>query len=236
MIMNDRLDSWLGKDNYMVYCISLVRATERRRRFTEFASSIGLSFTFWDAVDKHSLTDDDTELANVHLQGVPSDGATACRVSIHRCLDTFFRESDRKYILIFEDDAGFDAHGRRTPSTPTQNSRLESLCTFIDACRDQVSPSEWMQVWFGYYDDDQQNHVPMTTDDVVYRCTGTSCTHAMLFRRDAVQVLMYGLLRKDARHLPIDWFTKTMMEDVPTLIPKRTIIAQTDDHSFVHAS
>ena len=55
--MNSFLDKFCGKDKWSVYCISLERCTERRINFTNWANSVDLTFTFFDAIDKRDLTE-----------------------------------------------------------------------------------------------------------------------------------------------------------------------------------
>lgn len=245
--MDAALDACLGKNNVEVYCISLPHATDRRRRFEAFASSIGMTFSFWNAIDKQNLTPEDLKMACVRIGDAHCPGASACRLSIHQCLESFYQHSTKDYILILEDDAGFETNGRTTPSSSSEMSNLQDLIRFLEDCckHNEKNPYDrWLQVWFGYYDDDRTNFRPfhthqtekVLTSSLAYQCLGTSCTHAMLFRRDTVELLLFGLLRMEGRHLPIDWFTKTMMADVLTLIPPKTIIAQTDDYSYVHSS
>ena len=72
----DTLLTQFLKQPWKAYCISLPRCIERRQRFTAWAQEIGLTFQFWDAVDKRSL-----DQATILSGGELSMGATACRLS-----------------------------------------------------------------------------------------------------------------------------------------------------------
>lgn len=249
MAVNARLDQWLGKGTYLVQCISSSRATDRRKRFDAFTQEIGLSFAYWDAIDEDTLTPTDREMANVHVQGTVSDRTTAQRLSMHQCMDAFLESTDKEFLWILHDDAGFPGNDDRTSTTTTTMSEpmapqkmLDALLSFLDACslrapsctsRTHPLPPEsnmdyeWMQVWFGY---DDESHIQRIGDhdSVICRCTGASSTHAMLFRREAVQLLVHGLVRWDARHVPIDWFLKNSMKEALTLVPRYTIIGRAE--------
>lgn len=251
--MDERLNRWLGKDRFVVRCISSVRSIDRRTRFETFAKDIGLSFEYWDATDKSTITPTDRVMANVLVNGKVSEDATAQRISIHRCMETFLDSTDKEFLFVLQDDAGFHSNsGSRPSSISTKWSSRENLFSFVDACslrapsssarthRPCTSPFttmdyEWMQVWFGYAEDDQDKICEISKDEsVLCRCTGTSSMHAMLLRRDAVQLLVHGLVRPDARHVPIDWYVKKGMKETRTLVPRYPIIGQVDDNTLVH--
>jgi GR25 family glycosyltransferase involved in LPS biosynthesis len=59
--MDTYLDKICGKGTWAAYCISLKRCVERRSNFTKWAESIGLTFEFFDAIDKLSLTASDID-------------------------------------------------------------------------------------------------------------------------------------------------------------------------------
>jgi len=226
------LDGWLGNGNYDVWCISLTKASDRRRYFTKWANHIGLSFKFWDATDYLDLTEKDfSSHCNVNIAGKPVAGASACRISITKCMESYYHTTNKPYLFIFEDDAGFDAEDRETGSTPSDLSNKDMFLTFLAQCKefDKHFPELWDQVWFGYYDDDTKNH-EMVDDrwPMVCRSLGTSMTHAMMFRREAIGKLLPMLYYEPWKEEPIDSITKyTMAVNRKTILPPKTIVCQT---------
>ena len=236
--MDETLDNWLGKGNYEAWCISLKRADKRRQNFGRWADEIRLSFQFWDATDYLDLGPMDFEkYCNVHIQEKPVLGASACRISITKCLEHFLHNTDHEYVLIFEDDAGFVNEGTRSGSSCSELSCKESLLEFIHQCQEfiKVHGDKWEQIWFGYYDGDVDERELIDENfPLVCVSKGTCSTHAMLFRRSTVHLLLSLLYDPENKIHPIDEFTKAIMRDrSSTLIPPRTIICQTDDERFI---
>ena len=101
--MDDALNQWLGKNNVLIKCIGLKRASQRRQRFQKWASQIRLTFDFWDATDYKDLTPQDLEQwCDVHIGGRQVTGASACRISITKCMLHFLNETNYPFLLIFE--------------------------------------------------------------------------------------------------------------------------------------
>jgi hypothetical protein len=238
--MDECLDTWLGKNNYDVWCISLKRSVKRRHNFSKWANEIGLTFQFWDAMDYSKVTPEEyMKYCNVHIGGRPISGASALRVSLTLLLQQYLQETSKPFLLVFEDDAGFVAEGTKSGSSHSVLSCKETMIEFIHQCRNygNTHPDAWEQVWFGYYDDDvgKRTYVDKENYPLVCLSLGTSMTHAMLFRRSAVVELL-SLLQHDVyKHLPIDEFTKFMMQkNGKTLIPPSTIVCQTDDERCIN--
>ena len=239
--MDEALDQWLGRNNYEVWCISLKRAVRRRDTFRKWANEIGLTFRFWDATDYLEMPDTYFKTyCDVHLaSGKRVTGASACRISITKCLESFVQMTNKGYVFVLEDDAGFVPDGKKSGSSGTDLSYKENLIEFVRQCCAFTNAREygWQQVWFGYYDGDVEHH---TMIDPVYplvcRSLGTCSTHSMLFQRGTVENVLLPLLRDPRnRREPIDSITKWIMSHFSrTLIPPRTIICQTDDERYIN--
>lgn len=231
--MDDALNVCLGVGNYTTVCINLERATERRRRFSKWAEEIGMTFRYWKAKDYQCLTSSDlAHQCDVHINRKQAKGASACRISITDCLLSMMEDehAEKDYIVIFEDDAGFVRNGTSTPSSDTVYSNKQCLLDFLMRCGD-IDRNKWDQIWLGYYDDDIANTSEYSPG--VFRCRGTSCTHAMILHRRVVQKLLSKLMDPRTSRLPIDAFTKGMMKDHITLSPPMTIVCHTDIHGFI---
>lgn len=237
--MDKELQDFLGQDNYVTWCISLKRSTERRETFTKWAKDIGMTFQFWEATDYLDLTPEDyTKLCNVHINNQPVSGASACRISITKCLEHFIKQTDKPYLLIFEDDAGFEKSST-SGSTATELSNRESLFKYIRECKEYTKENgndSWHLIYFGYYDGDVDNHVSISSKySLLCKSLGTCSTHAMLFNRSVVMDILELLYVKEYSSHPIDEFTKYMMKTFKkTLIPHSTIIGQTDHTNIIN--
>jgi hypothetical protein len=237
--MDQALDSWLGKNNYDVYCISLKRSLKRRHKFTEWAKHVELSFEFWDATDYRDLVEEDFQnVCDVYIGKRRVSGASACRISITKCMQHFIENTNKPYLFILEDDAGFVNEGTKSGSSSSNLSNKQSLIDFINQCRQFTGSHkfQWEQIWFGYYDDDVMNYKVIDEKfPLVCLSLGTSMTHSMMISRLAVHELLSQFHEPQWKHLPIDEFTKTFMRSrLTTLIPPKSIICQTDDERCIN--
>ncbi len=227
--MNQLLNNWLGENEWIAWCISLKNSTKRRNLFTKWASDIDLTFSFWDATDKISLSKEDYEICDVKIwSGKKCPGATACRLSHTRCLDYTLNQTNKKYILIFEDDAGFTMLNNSvgTSSSSSNFSNKENLLLFLNDCKQH----NWDSIWLGYYNNSGKNS-PIISN-YVKKCTDTLCTHAMIFKREfAIDLL--DKLKNTRKSEPIDSITSDMMKDFITLSPIDTIVCQIDNESTI---
>lgn len=89
------------------YCISLERSKERRANVAAECKRVGLSFKFFDAVDKNDLV---LPELSFKWEGIDSEvkksnalGALACMKSHVGALRKFLKTNER-YVFIFEDD------------------------------------------------------------------------------------------------------------------------------------
>lgn len=230
--MDQALDQLLGKNNYVIWCVSLKRATDRRQTFTAWAEHIGMSFQFWDATDYLDLTPNDfIELCNVHINHKKVSGASACRISITKCMEHFLTQTDKAYVLIFEDDAGFGDPNMNTTSSSTELSNKTSFIQFLQECKlytDENGRDSWHSIFFGYYDGDIDRKIQLSPKyPMLCRALGTSCTHAMLFHRSVLYPLLDILHKEEHKKLPVDEFTKQMMlQFQKTIMPSSTIVGQ----------
>ena len=237
--MDQALDSWLGKDKYDVYCISLKRSLKRRYTFTEWAKHVGLTFEFWDATDYRDLVEEDFDkLCDVYIGDRRVTGASACRISITKCMQHFLHTTNKPYLFILEDDAGFVTKGKKSGSSSSELSNKETLIEFIHQCRQFTNHHkfDWEQVWFGYYDDDLRKHKILDPKfPLVGLSFGTCSTHSMLISRLTIHNMLELLYDSQYKRHPIDEFTKFYMRSRPsTLIPPHNIICQTDDKQCIN--
>lgn len=216
--MEKALPSFL-KAPWKAYCISLPRCTDRRERFTRWATEISLPFTWWDAVDKQTLPQ-----ATVLSGNQLSLGATACRLS-HEALWKHCLEEDKdmQFFFLFEDDAGF------------KTKESSQLLTFLNQIQ-QGSP-RWDILTFGFG--------TMTGSDLhllskryppgVLQVTFCDQTHAILYTRRALEEMLS--LSKDPRYQtrPSDGLllTYVLKKKGIVLAPKTSLIEQTDTVSFI---
>lgn len=230
--MDQALDQLLGKDKYNIWCISLDRAKDRRQTFREWAQHMEMSFQFWDATDYLDLKPNDfIELCDVHINNKRVSGASACRISITKCMEHFFYHTDKTYLLIFEDDAGFGDPNINTTSSSTELSNKTSFIQFLQECKgytDEYGPDSWNSIFFGYYDGDKDSKIPLSPKyPMLCKGLGTSCTHAMLFHRSCIYPLLDLLHNDKHKKLPVDEFTKQMMMTFQkTIMPPSTIVGQ----------
>jgi hypothetical protein len=224
--MDNLLNEWLGKDNWIAWCINLDRAKKRKELFSKWAAEIELTFSFWYATDKLTLTEDDYKICDVNTCAGKSSGATACRISHQKCMNYSINNTNKEYILIFEDDAGFkmlkNAGG---PSKETEYSNKENLLLFLNDCKQH----NWDQIWLGYHIPDPKG--PQISN-YVRRCPYTLCTHAMMFKKDSL-IKLYDTLLNTRKTEPIDSITSDFMKSHITLGPLDTIICQIDTESCI---
>ena len=213
--MEEFLDGFCGKNKWSSYCISLERCTERRSKFTEWAASINLPFTFFDAIDKNNL-----EEATCIVGKDPSIGATACRKS-HEALYERILQEDKDWIIIFEDDAGF------------KESSKEKLYHFLDKLvKSKLRPQ---MIQFGYHTSLKlmMNLIWKSIDPCIYKYESADQCHAILYRRKTIEDLLK--LCKDEKHKgrPIDAIINLWQNKNSCVGPEKSVIEQVDPISYI---
>lgn len=218
IFLNSSYRSWKA------YCINLPRCTERRATFSEWAANIGLSFTFWDAIDKNDLADSD---CHVKVGNFISKGATACRRS-HEALwrHILDKETAVEYVFIFEDDAGF-----------TDKSVADLKRFFTDVKRLQTNWSI-LQLGFGTMEGMELSLLSRRNPPGIHRVLFSDEIHALFLKREAVIEL--EKLSRDPKY-------KTSTADALFLFflhrgrgiilaPTESIIRQVDTVSYIDYS
>ena len=205
--------------SWKAYCINLPRCKERRDTFSRWAADIGLSFTFWDAVDKNDLADSECK---VKVGTAVSKGATACRRS-HEALwrHILYKETAVEYLFIFEDDAGF-----------TDKSITDLKRFFTDVRR-----VEWsiLQLGFGTMEGVDLSLLSRRNPPGIHRVLFSDEMHALFLKRKAL--LQLETLSRDTKY-------ETNTSDAlllfflhkrhgTILAPTKSIITQVDSVSYI---
>ena len=204
---------------WKAYCINLPRCTERRDTFSTWATDIGLSFTFWDAIDKNDLADSE---CRVKVGTQVSKGATACRRS-HEALwrHILDKETAVEYVFIFEDDAGF-----------TDKSVADLKRFFTD-----VKRAEWsiLQLGFGTMEGVDLSLLSRRNPPGIHRVLFSDEMHALFLKRAAV-VEMEALSRNpkyetNTSDALLLFFLHKRRGTI--LAPTKSIITQVDSVSYI---
>lgn len=215
------LDKLLGKNNWKAYCINLKISSDRREQFTNWANDIGLSFNFWDATDKNSLTIDDYKQCDVIVNGAfKSAGATACRLSHQRLMEHLLSTCpNTEYFFIFEDDCGF------------KQSNKNDLFQFINSVIEYNT--NWDTILFGYHDTGYKQLAQL--NQYINLVISSHLAHATIYKRSAMEAVVYFCNQPEFNTLPFDWITDMLRQKKSvTLGPTRTIIDQVDAFSFIN--
>jgi hypothetical protein len=167
------MDAFLNSSykSWKAYCINLPRCRERRATFSEWAANIGLSFTFWDAIDKNDLADSD---CHVKVGNLISKGATACRRSHEALWLHIIQSVPVEYVFIFEDDAGFE-----------NKSIIDLKRFFTDVKRSQTNWSI-LQFGFGTMEGIELSLLSRRNPPGIHRVLFSDETHALFLKREAV--------------------------------------------------
>jgi GR25 family glycosyltransferase involved in LPS biosynthesis len=215
-----------GENKWVAYCINLERCTERKKIFQDWAKFCGLTFNWWKATDKLTLTDEDYKYCDVYVNGtIKSNGATACRLSHHYLIKYLLSKDeykDKEYFFILEDDAGF--------TNPEED--LKNLNDYIKNIID--NKYKWDHLWFGYMAGNiMKRFIPISNYTGIL--AQTHLTHAMLFKRNQLQLHLQILEDEKFKSLAVDWTADLIRINKlgVTLGPVKNIIQQIDENSFI---
>jgi GR25 family glycosyltransferase involved in LPS biosynthesis len=213
--MDTFLDKFCGKDKWQAYCISLQRCTERRANFEAWAKHVELTFTFFDAIDKRDLKE-----AVCLVGNEPSLGATACRLS-HEALYEEASKTNKEWILIFEDDAGF------------KKSNKTNLCKFLDALSSSRLRPQMVQ--FGYHTAEKlmMNLIWKSIDPILYKYEAADQTHAILYKKKTINDLMGLCATEVHKKKPIDAVLNVWQRKNSCIGPETSVIEQVDPISYI---
>jgi hypothetical protein len=222
---NHLLNLLCGENKWVAYCINLERCTERKTQFQQWADFCGLTFNWWNATDKLTLTDEDYKICDVYVNGTSkSSGATACRLShyhLAKYLLTSEEYKDKEYFFILEDDAGF-------------LNTEEDLKDLSDYIMDIINKKyTWDHLWFGYIKNVMKQFIPLSSYTVILN--QTHLTHAMLFKRNQLQLHLKILEDPRFKSLAVDWTADLIRQNKlgVTLGPVKSIITQVDENSYI---
>lgn len=232
--MNQLLDELCGENNWKCFVIHLERAKERKDTILSFAEHIGLSFEFFEAIDKLSLQPTPDSPINapylVRLGGIGKDimvGAIACRMSHHYLMKYFLEKCKEEYILVLEDDAGFiqvptDGYGKNMEFQNRKNLEI-----FMTDVKKYIDPSLWNCIQFGF---SYEHRRPIQGVQNIDQIIKSDLTHALLFRRYACNY-MVGLCEDKRPHIEVKAYDHLMsyasQSGMLTIIgPKQTLIDQ----------
>lgn len=131
-----------------LFCINLKRITERRRTFQEnWIDRLGFDIKFFEAIDKHSISDSDINIAREQLSKLSFtpygtfynhryslSGIVACCQSHMKLLESIENEIDDDGVVIFEDDVlplkGAENLKERIALARKYSPQLESIMCF----------------------------------------------------------------------------------------------------------
>lgn len=206
---------------WKAYCISLPRCTERREQFTQWAKGVGLSFTFWDAVDKRNLVTPTVLSANVM-----SLGATACRLSHEDLWAHCLQDKETKYFFILEDDAGFKSQG------------LQDVQAFLEGVKKAPTPWSALQFGFGTMTGSELHLLSKRVPPGIFQVNFCDQTHAILYTRQAVEAMLELSRNPAFLTRPSDGLLLTFVQKKKgcVLAPARSIIEQVDTISYISSS
>lgn len=219
--MNSAIHALLGGKSWKAYCISLPRCTERRERFEAWATSIDLSFTFWDAIDKHDLHN---PIQGCLVANKLSLGATACRKSYESLFSHILSQSQPlDYVFLLEDDAGF------------KSKSWNDLLFFLQAV--QTSKPTWdiLQFGFGTMTGVELHLLHRKVPPGIFQANFTDQTHANLYTRNAILHIQTLVNDPTYTSSPIDGVILKYIQKKKgkVLAPSVSIIEQTDTISYI---
>lgn len=225
--MDAVLNTFCQGKPWKAYCISLQSCIERRQKFTTWAESIGLTFTFFDAIDKKDLTVTTLKERGIEISwGKVSPGATACRMS-HEALWNYVltREPQLEYVFILEDDAGF---------VRANQTILEAYIQAI-----QASKPDWsiLQFGFGSMTGFELHLFQRRVPAGIYRADSTDQTHCLFYKRKAIEDI-YALSQEEKyQKRTADGLLLAFIQRKKghIVVPKTSIIEQTDTQSYIGA-
>jgi GR25 family glycosyltransferase involved in LPS biosynthesis len=219
--LDSHLDKLLGRNNWKASCINLKVAAQRRNDFNKWANDVGLTFNYFDAVDKNTLTTDDYQQTDVIVNGTfKSAGATACRLSHQRLMEHLLEQYPTiEYFFILEDDCGF------------KHSNRNELFKFVDSVAEYNT--NWDTLLFGYHETGYKQLVQLTPN--INYIINSHLAHATIYKRSAMEAVLYFCYQPEFRTLPFDWITDMLRQKKSvTLGPINTIIDQVDSFSFIN--
>lgn len=216
----DNLLTQFFKRPWKAYCISLPRCTERRQRFTEWAQEIGLTFQFWDAVDKRDLA-----TPSVLSGGELSLGATACRLS-HEALWRHIVDHDtEEFFFLLEDDAGF------------KSKTFQDLTVFLKGVTTIQKQKPWsiLHLGFGTMTGSDLHLLSKRNPPGIFQTNFCDQTHAMLYTRQAIQTMLTLSRNQAYTTRPSDGLLLAFVQTKKGLVlaPKQSIVEQTDTVSYI---
>ena len=216
--MDDYLSNFC-KAPWKAYCISLPRCLERRERFTQWAQENALRFTFWDAIDKQTLSHPTVLSANQL-----SLGATACRLS-HEALwqHCLLQDKTVQYFFILEDDAGF------------KQKSLEDLKRFLEGITKITKPWSILQFGFGTMTGSEVHLMSKRVPPGIFQVDFCDQTHAILYTRQAIQDMLDLSQNPAYQTRPSDGLLLTYVQKKKGNVyaPATSIIEQTDTISYI---
>ncbi len=218
--MNILLDSFC-KNPWKAYCISLPRCTERRERFTKWASENQLSFTFYDAVDKQTLSH-----ATVLSGNQMSLGATACRLSHEALWKHCLEDKTTQYFFILEDDAGF------------RQKTVDDLKRFLEGVSKISKPWSILQFGFGTMTGSDLHLLSRRVPSGIFQVDFCDQTHAVLYTRQAIQDMLDLSENPAYRTRPSDGLLLTYVQKKKGYVvaPQTSILEQTDTISYISST
>jgi hypothetical protein len=215
----DELLTAFCKAPWKAYCISLPRCLERRKRFSQWAADNHLHFTFWDAIDKQTLSHP-TVVSGNEL----SLGATACRQS-HEALWQHCLTQDKsiQYFFLLEDDAGF------------KEKSMEDLKRFLEGISKISKPWSIVQLGFGTMTGSEVHLMSKRVPPGIFQVDFCDQTHAILYTRQAIQDMLDLSLNPAYQTRPSDGLLLTYIQKKKGIVyaPKTSIVEQTDTISYI---
>jgi hypothetical protein len=217
----DTVLSSFCKGPWKAYCISLPRCTERRQRFAQWAGDNQLTFSFWDAVDKQTLSYP-TVISGNQL----SLGATACRQSHEALWKHCLQEKDIRFFFLLEDDAGFHSKG------------LEDLKGFLEGVTKTGKAWSALQFGFGTMTGSDLHLMSKRIPPGIFQVDFCDQTHAILYTRQAIQQMLELSQNPLYATRPSDGLLLTFVQKKKGIVlaPASLIIEQTDTISYISGS
>ena len=223
----DILFSHYVKSPWKAYCISLPRCQQRRDTFAKWAAENTLPFTFWDACDKQTLSQEVYETKKVLVADHYSKGATACRIS-HESLWNHILLNDQMYktIVIFEDDAGF------------RSKSLRDLAEFLQGVSRLSKPWSILQLGFGTMTGSDVHLLSARNPHDIFQVDFCDQTHAMIYTKDAIQHMVTLSTMKKYETRPSDGLLLAFIQRKMGIVyaPRTSIVEQVDSVSFLSDS